>query len=79
MERTVPIVIPTADELRHMDARAKAQWQRRLAKTFRDLNEAWHEVDAGGDTRRQALLWFAMYGPDQEAPAHRQALLEAIK
>ena len=75
----MPIVIPTADELRLMDARAKAQWQRRLAKTFRDLNEAWHEVDAGGETRRQAHLWFAMYGPDQEAPAHRQALLEAIK
>lgn len=75
----MPIVIPTADELRHMDARARAQWQRRLAKTFADLNEAWHEVDGGGETRRAAYLWAQMYGPDQEAPAHRQALLEAIK
>jgi hypothetical protein len=74
----MPIVIPTADELRHMDARAKAQWQRRLAKTFRDLNEAWHEVDAGGETRRQAHLWFAMYGPDPDAAAHRAQLLEAL-
>ena len=74
----MPIVIPTADELRHMDARAKAQWQRRLAKTFRDLNEAWHEVDAGGETRRQALLWFAMYGVDPNATEHRQVLLEAL-
>jgi hypothetical protein len=44
-----------------------------------DLNEAWHEVDESGEVRRQAYLWFQMYGPDQEAPAHRQALLEAIK
>ena len=74
----MPIVIPTADELRHMDARAKAQWQRRLAKTFRDLNEAWHEVDAGGETRRQAQLWFLMYGTDPDAAEHRRVLLEAL-
>lgn len=74
----MPIVIPTADELRHMDARAKAQWQRRLAKTFRDLNEAWHEVDAGGETRRQAQLWFAMYGTDPDAAEHRRVLMEAL-
>lgn len=75
----MPIVIPTADELKRMDARAKAQWQRRLAKVMADLNEAWHEVDESGEVRRQAYLWFQMYGTDQEAPAHRQALLEAIK
>ena len=75
----MPIVIPTADELKVMDARAKAQWQRRLTKVMGDLNEAWHEVDESGEVRRQAYLWFQMYGTDQEAPAYRQALLEAIK
>jgi len=75
----MPIVIPTADELKVMDSRAKAQWQRRLTKVMGDLNEAWHEVDESGEVRRQAYLWFQMYGTDQEAPAHRQALLEAIK
>ena len=75
----MPIVIPTADELKVMDARAKAQWQRRLAKVMADLNEAWHEVDDGGEIRRQAYLWAQVYGIDAEAPAHRQALLEAIK
>ena len=75
----MPIVIPTADELKVMDARAKAQWQRRLTKVMGDLNEAWHEVDESGEVRRQAYLWAQVYGTDQEAPAHRQALLEAIK
>jgi hypothetical protein len=75
----MPIVIPTADELKVMDARAKAQWQRRLTHVMGQLNEAWHEADGGGELRRQAYLWFALYGTDQEAPAHRQALLEAIK
>jgi hypothetical protein len=75
----MPIVIPTADELKRMDVRSRAQWSRRLSKVLADLNEAWHEVDESGEVRRQAYLWFQMYGPDQEAPAHRQALLEAIK
>ena len=75
----MPIVIPTAEELKRMDARSRAQWSRRLSKVLADMNEAWHEADDGGEVRRQAYLWFQMYGPDQEAPAHRQALLEAIK
>lgn len=74
----MPIVIPTAEELQRMDARAKAQWQRRLAKLFSQLNEAWHEVDEGGETRRQAYLWFQMYGTDPDAAAHREALREAL-
>jgi hypothetical protein len=75
----MPIVIPTADELRHMDARSKAAWQRRLTATFRQLNEAWHEVDAGGETRRQAHLWMSLYGPDPDAAKHRADLLAAIQ
>ena len=75
----MPIVIPTADELKVMDARSKAQWQGRLTKVMADLNQAWHESHDNGDVRREAYLWFTYYGTDQEAPAHRQALLEAIK
>ena len=74
----MPIVIPTADELKVMDARAKAQWQRRLAKVMADLNEAWHEVDDGGEIRRQAYLWAQVYGIDPEAAAHREQLREAL-
>ena len=44
----MPIVIPTADELKRMDARSRAQWSRRLSKVLADLNEAWHEVDESG-------------------------------
>ena len=75
----MPIVIPTAEELQRMDARSRAQWARRISSALSQLNEAYHEADNGGELRRQAHLWFQMYGPDQEAPAHRQALLEAIK
>jgi predicted metal-dependent peptidase len=75
----MPIVIPTAEELQRMDARSKAKWQRTLGRIFSQLNEAWQEADEGGETRRQAYLWFQMYGTDAEAPAHRQALLEAVK
>ena len=75
----MPIVIPTAEELRRMDARARAQWQRRLAKVFSDLNEAWHEVDDGGELRRQAYLWAQMYGVDPDAAKHRAELMEAVK
>ena len=74
----MPIVIPTADELKVIDARAKAQWQRRLTKVMGDLNEAWHEVDESGEVRRQAYLWFQIYGTDPEAAAHREQLREAI-
>lgn len=74
----MPIVIPTADELKRMDARAKAQWQRRLAKVMADLNEAWHEADQGGETRRQAYLWWQVYGTDPDAAAHRAQLMEAL-
>ena len=73
----MPIVIPTADELQRMDSRSRAQWQRRLAKVFSDLNESWQEADSGGETRRQAYLWFAMYGTDPNAAEHRQVLREA--
>lgn len=75
----MPIVIPTADELQRMDARARQQWQRRLAKTFADLNEAWHEVDTGGETRRAAYLWASYYGADPDAAEHRRVLMEAVK
>ena len=54
----MPIVIPTADELKVMDARAKAQWQRRLTKVMADLNQAWHQSHDNGDVRREAYLWF---------------------
>ena len=74
----MPIVIPTAEELRHMDHRQRAAWQRRLTATFRQLNEAWHEVDEGGETRRQAHLWMSLYGVDPDAAKHRAELLEAI-
>ena len=75
----MPIVIPTADELKRMDARSRAQWSRRLSKVLADLNEAWHEADDGGEIRRQAYLWFQVYGLDPDAAAHREQLREAIK
>jgi hypothetical protein len=75
----VPIVIPTADELRRMDARSRAQWARRISSVLRQLNEAWHEADNGGELRRQAHLWFQMYGPDPDAELHRQQLREALQ
>ncbi len=74
----MPIVIPTAEELKHMDARAKAQWQRRLSKVLADMNEAWHEVDEGGEVRRQAYLWAQVYGTDPDAAWHREVLREAL-
>ena len=75
----MPIVIPTAEELQRMDARSKAKWQRTLGRIFSQLNEAWHESDEGGEVRRQAYLWFQMYGPDPDATQHRAQLLEALK
>ena len=74
----MPIVIPTAEELKRMDARARAQWGRRIAKVLGELNEAWHEADAGGELRRQAYLWFQVYGIDPNAERHRQELREAL-
>jgi len=74
----MPIVIPTADELKRMDTRSKAQWQRRLAKVMADLNEAWHEVDESGEVRRQAYLWAQVYGSDPDAALHREQLREAL-
>ena len=75
----MPIVIPTAQELQVMDARAKAQWQRRLTQVIVDLNQAWHQSHENGDVRREAYLWFQYYGPDPDAAKHRAELLEAIK
>jgi hypothetical protein len=75
----MPIVIPTAEELKRMDARSRAQWSRRLSKVLADTNEAWHEADDGGEIRRQAYLWFQVYGLDPDAAAHREQLREAIK
>jgi len=74
----MPIVIPTAEELQRMDARSKAKWQRTLGRIFSQLNEAWHESDEGGEVRRQAYLWFQMYGTDQQAEQHREQLREAL-
>lgn len=74
----MPIVIPTADELRRMDTRQRSMWARRISATLGKLNEAWHEVDDGGEVRRQAYLWFQMYGPDPDAEKHRAELLAAI-
>lgn len=74
----MPIVIPTAKELQRMDARSKAKWQRTLARIFGQLNEAWHEADEGGETRRQAYLWFQIYGTDPQAEQHREQLREAL-
>jgi hypothetical protein len=42
------------------------------------LNEAYHEADNGGELRRQAHLWFQMYGPDPDAARHRAELIEAL-
>lgn len=75
----MPIVIPTAEELKRMDARSRAQWARRISSALGQLNEAYHEADNGGELRRQAHLWFQMYGPDPDAAKHRAELLEAIK
>jgi hypothetical protein len=74
----VPIVIPTAEELKRMDARARAQWARRISTALGQLNEAYHEADNGGELRRQAHLWFQMYGPDPDAARHRAELIEAL-
>ncbi len=74
----MPIVIPTAEELKRMDARSRARWARRIARTLGELNEAWHETDEGGELRRQAYLWFQMYGLDPDAARHRAELLEAL-
>jgi hypothetical protein len=74
----MPIVIPTAEELKRMDARSRAQWSRRLSKVLADLNEAWHEVDESGDVRREAYLWFTYYGTDPDAAEHREQLREAL-
>lgn len=74
----MPIVIPTADELKRMDARSRAQWSRRLSKVLADMNEAWHEADDGGEVRRQAYLWFQVYGLDPDAAEHREQLREAL-
>ncbi|MGA0926602.1 MAG: hypothetical protein ACO3RW_05285 [Burkholderiaceae bacterium] len=74
----MPIVIPTADELKVMDARAKAQWQRRLTKVMADLNQAWHQSHDNGDVRREAYLWFTYYGTDPDAAEHREQLREAL-
>ena len=75
----MPIVIPTAEELRRMDARSRAKYARRIAGLVGQLNEAWHEADDGGEIRRQAYLWAAMYGTDPDAAAHRAQLLEALR
>jgi hypothetical protein len=74
----MPIVIPTADELKRMDARSKAQWQRRLVDVMAHLNQAWQQSHEDGDLRREAYLWFTYYGPDPDAAEHRQVLLEAV-
>lgn len=74
----MPIVIPTAEELKRMDARARAQWARRISTALGQLNEAYHEADNGGELRRQAHLWFQMYGPDPDAARHRAELIEAL-
>jgi hypothetical protein len=74
----VPIVIPTADELKRMDARARAQWARRISTALGQLNEAYHEADNGGEIKRQAYLWAQMYGIDPDAERHRQELCEAL-
>jgi len=74
----MPIVIPTAEELKRMDARSKAQWQRRLVDVMQHLNQAWHQSHEDGDLRREAYLWFQYYGPDRHAAEHRHVLIEAI-
>jgi hypothetical protein len=74
----VPIVIPTAEQLKRMDARSRAQWARRISTALGQLNEAYHEADNGGELRRQAHLWFQMYGPDPDAARHRAELIEAL-
>ena len=74
----MPIVIPTAEELKRMDARSRAQWARRISTALGQLNEAYHEADNGGELRRQAHLWFQMYGPDPDAARHRAELIEAL-
>jgi hypothetical protein len=74
----MPIVIPTAEELKRMDARQRAQWQRRLVDVIANLNQAWHQSHEDGDVRREAYLWFTYYGVDPDAAKHRADLLEAI-
>ena len=74
----MPIVIPTAEALKRLDARARAQWARRISTALGQLNEAYHEADNGGELRRQAHLWFQMYGPDPDAARHRAELIEAL-
>jgi hypothetical protein len=61
-----------------MDARSRAQWARRISTALGQLNEAYHEADNGGELRRQAHLWFQMYGPDPDAARHRAELIEAL-
>lgn len=74
----MPILIPTADEIQRMDARARAAWNKRLGTVMHQMNQTRHAADIGGEVRRQAYLWFQLLGPDPDAEQHRAELLEAI-
>lgn len=74
----MPIVIPTADELARMDARQRAAWNRRLNRVRREVENSRTAAETGGQVRRQADLWFRMYGEDPDAQANRARLLDAL-
>ncbi len=72
----MPIVIPTADELARMDARQRAAWNRRLNRVRQEIEDS--RAETGGQIRRQADLWFRVYGQDPDADGNRARLLDAL-
>lgn len=74
----MPIVIPTADEVRQMDHRQREAWRRRMGITNQQIQETVRLLKYGDVALAEARKWFDLYGPDPDAKKHQAKLLEWV-
>jgi hypothetical protein len=74
----MPIIIPTPDEISHMNARERESWRKRMRVAYRDIQHSKELLSYGDMVRREALLWSHIIGEDPDALEHQAVLLKAV-
>ena len=74
----MPIVIPTAEEVRQMDHRQRETWRRRMGIAQHEIQQTVRLLKYGDVVLVEARKWFDFYGPDPDAKKHQAVLLEWV-
>lgn len=74
----MPYLIPTADEIAHMDKRQRDQWRKRMGVTLRGVEQSKLLLQYGDVVYEQATLWERIIGSDPDWREHQRVLIEAV-